>query len=106
MNKKKFIVVYTTFPNLKIAKKIIRALVREKLCACGNIFQLKSIYVWRRKTEDNPEYGALIKTRSDKYQLVQRYILEHHPYEVPAIISWPIARGLPAYLTWIQNSTK
>ncbi len=53
---------------------------------------------------ESPEYAALVKTRHEKYHQVQKYILKHHPYEVPAIVSWTIERGSPAYLDWISAS--
>ena len=30
--------------------------------------------------------------------------MRHHPYELPEIISVPIDKGLPAYLSWVQES--
>lgn len=100
-----YVVVYTTFPHIKIAQKIIRGLISKKLIACGNIFQLSSLYVWQGKVEKSPEYGALMKTKASQYNNVEAYIKEHHPYEVPEIISWRIERGLPLYLRWIEKET-
>lgn len=100
-----YIVVYATFPNLKTAQKIIQGLITKKLAACGNIFKLSSIYTWQGKIEKSPEYGALIKTRMSHYKRVEAYIKKLHPYTVPEIISWPIERGLPLYLRWIEKET-
>ena len=102
---KKYLVVYTTFPNLRSAKRIISGLVKEKLAACGNIFKLFSIYRWQGKIEKNPEYAALIKTTPSKYKAVARYIRDNHPYDVPEISAWNIDHGQKAYLQWIDNST-
>lgn len=102
---KKYIVVYTTFPNLRTAKQIINGLVKTKLAACGNIFKLYSIYRWQGKIEKIPEYAALIKTKADKYRAVEKYITENHPYDVPEIIAWNVDRGQKAYLQWINDST-
>jgi periplasmic divalent cation tolerance protein len=101
----KYIVVYTTFPDMRTAKKIINALVKNRLAACGNIFRLFSIYRWKENIEKNPEYGALIKTRASKYGDVEKYIKDHHPYDVPEIISWHITRGQAKYLNWIYSVT-
>lgn len=102
---KKYLAVYTTFPNLRSAKKIISGLVNGKLAACGNIFKLYSIYRWQGKTERSPEYAALIKTKSSKYRAVERYIRENHPYDVPEIIAWNIDQGQKKYLQWIDSVT-
>lgn len=99
------IIIYTTFPNQNIAKKIITGLVKNKLAACGNIFRLHSVYRWKGKIESEPEYGAFIKTKNNLYRKVETYIKKKHPYEVPEIISWPIEKGLPQYLEWIDETT-
>ncbi len=103
--KKKFIVVYTTFPNRKTAQKIINGLLRERIAVCGNIFRLSSTYIWKGKIERSPEYGAFIKTVSSNYEKVENYIRQNHPYEVPEIISWTIQDGLKDYLEWIEVNT-
>lgn len=93
--KKKFIVVYTTFPNRKTAQKIINGLLAKRIAVCGNIFRISSLYIWRGKIERSPEYGAFIKTISNNYKKVENYVRKNHPYEVPEIISWTIERGTP-----------
>jgi periplasmic divalent cation tolerance protein len=103
--KEKYIVVYTTFPDIATARKIVEALVRARDAACGNIFKLFSIYRWDDKIERNSEYGALIKTRASKYRQVEKYLKDNHPYDVPEIISWHIVRGQRQYLDWIHEVT-
>ena len=103
--KQKYIVVYATFPKMRVAKKIVNGLIGNKLVACGNLFKLSSIYIWRGKIEQCPEYGALIKTTKKNYKKVERFIKKNHPYEVPEIISWTIERGLEEYLSWINKET-
>ncbi len=102
---KKYIVVYTTFPNLRTAKQIISGLVKRRLAACGNIFKLFSIYRWQSKIAKSPEYAALIKTKPNKYRAVEKYITENHPYDVPEIIAWNVDQGQKAYLQWIDSAT-
>ncbi len=103
--KGKYIVVYSTFPNLRTAKKIVDGLVQNRLAACGNIFKLYSIYRWQKEIEKRPEYAVFIKTKASKYRGVEKYIKDHHPYDVPEIIYWQIAGGQRAYLDWVYNST-
>ncbi len=100
-----YIVVYSTFPDMKTTKKIINGLITHKLAACGNIFKLHSIYAWKGKIEQNPEYGAFIKTKKKNYKKVETYIKKHHPYDVPEIICWSIEKGLSSYLKWIAGET-
>jgi periplasmic divalent cation tolerance protein len=99
-------VLYTTFPNLRSAKSIISGMVRAKIIACGNIFRIFSIYRWHGKIEKNPEYGALMKTKHNKYLAAKKYLKENHPYDVPEIISWHIDQGEKDYLDWIRRVTR
>ncbi|KPK63559.1 hypothetical protein AMJ83_06540 [candidate division WOR_3 bacterium SM23_42] len=101
----KYIVVYTTFPNRRIAEKVIDGLVNAKMAACGNIFTLFSIYRWQGEVEKTPEYGAFIKTKRSRYRAVEKYIKENHPYELPEIIAWDIGCGQRTYLNWINKVT-
>ncbi|HEX7320245.1 MAG TPA: divalent-cation tolerance protein CutA [bacterium] len=100
-----FIIIYSTFPNKKTAVKIIKMLIAAKLAACGSMFELDSLYVWKKKTERAREWGAFIKTKSRNYKKVEEFILRHHPYEVPEIVSWDIKRGSKSYLHWIKENT-
>jgi len=101
----KYLVVYTTFPDLRTAKEVITGLVSARLAACGNIFKLSSIYRWQGKVEKTPEYGVLIKTRRQKYRAVEKYIKKNHPYDVPEIVAWNIDQGEENYLDWITKTT-
>ncbi len=102
----KFIIIYTTFPDLKITKKIIDGLLKKRLIACANIFKIDSIYIWKKKIEKAKEYGVFIKTRKAKYKSVEFYIKNNHPYEVPEIICWDIKDGQSLYLAWIEKETE
>ncbi len=104
--KRKYLTVYTTFPDMRSAKKIVSGLVDRKLVACGNIFKLFSIYHWQGTTEKTPEYAALLKTKSSRYRAVEKYITDNHPYDVPEIIAWEISRGTGAYLGWVSTATE
>ncbi len=101
----KYIVIYTTFPDQKIAKDLINRLIDMKLAACGNIFELISIYRWQGKMEETQEYGVFIKTKEENYGKVENYLKNNHPYEVPEIISWNIKKGFKPYLQWISEET-
>jgi periplasmic divalent cation tolerance protein len=100
-----YVVVYSTFPDLRTAKRIINGLVTHKLAACGSICKLHSIYVWQGTTEQHPEYGAFIKTKKRNYKKIETYIKKHHPYEVPEIVCWGIDDGLSSYLKWVADET-
>lgn len=102
---KNFIVVYTTTPTKKEAKKIAQILVKEKLAACCNIFKIESFFRWKGKIERTGEYGIFIKTRKLLYKKIEKRIKEIHPYSICCIIALPINFGSEKFLKWIEEST-
>ncbi len=100
-------VVMVTVGSGEEAVTIARTLVEEKLVACVNIVpRIRSIYHWKGELCDEEEQLLIMKTRSDLFPRLQNRIRELHSYEVPEIISFPIAEGLPDYLNWVLESTR
>ncbi|MDI6807070.1 MAG: divalent-cation tolerance protein CutA [Candidatus Aenigmarchaeota archaeon] len=98
--------IYITTSNVKEAEKIAKALVKEKLVACVNIFPIKSIYRWKGKTERTNEIGMFAKTKNNLVNEVIKRVKELHSYEVPCIITFPIEKGYDKFLKWISEVTK
>lgn len=100
-----YVLCFVTIDDFQKAVEISRALVEEKLVACANIVSsVTSIYSWKENIHEETEHLILLKTKADKYPEMERRIRILHPYEVPEIISVEIARGLPEYLLWINES--
>ncbi len=91
-----------TCPRGEPAAALARALVEQRLAACVNVLgDLRSIYRWRDKIEDEPESLLLIKTTAARIAALKAWIAEHHPYDVPEVLVLPVADGLKPYLDWI-----
>jgi periplasmic divalent cation tolerance protein len=89
------------------ALTIARTLIEERIVACVNIVpRIRSIYRWKGEVCDEAEQLLIMKTRSDLFPRLQKRIVELHSYEVPEIISFPIAKGLPDYLNWVIENTQ
>ena len=100
------IVVYVTAPNEDEAAGIAKALVEARLAACVNIINnIRSIYRWQDKLEDDSEVLMIIKTRRELFDLLTVEVKKLHSYEVPEIIALPISLGSEDYLKWIREST-
>lgn len=97
------IFVYSTFPSKKEANKIGERLVRKKLAGCCNIFPIDSIYSWRGKIVKDKEFAALIKTKKENFQQVEKFILANHSYDTPCILELPINRVTNKYLQWLNK---
>ena len=98
--------VMTNAPDRKTARKIATLLVERKLAACVNIVgACESVYRWEGKVETAREVQLQIKTTAACYAEVEATIRSSHPYQVPEVVAWPLAAGLPSYLDWIRAET-
>ncbi len=100
------LLVLCTCPDTGTAMGIGARLVDERLAACVNVLPgLTSIYRWQGKREQASEALLLIKTTTARYAALEETIVHNHPYELPEVVAVPLARGLPAYLDWIDDMT-
>ena len=94
-------VVNVTIPMEK-AEEMARAIVEKRMAACVNIIPgLSSYYWWDDKVQSAAEAMLVIKTTPAKVDELAAFVKEHHPYDVPELITIPIAEGLPEYVSWI-----
>ena len=101
------ILVLTQLPDRDSAQALARTLVEARLAACVSVgAAVQSLYHWRGQIEMAEEVPLAIKTSADLYDALEKAICAWHPYELPEIIAVPIARGLPAYLGWIDDETR
>jgi periplasmic divalent cation tolerance protein len=99
-------IVFVTVPSMREGRKIAKSVVTKRLAACVNILlsPVSSIYRWKGKVEVANEYLLVIKTTASGYPTLEKEIARMHSYEVPEIVSLPIATGLPKYLEWLRAS--
>ena len=100
------LVVMTTLPDSPSAVKLANALLEQHAAACVHILpEGQSIYRWKGRIETASECTLIIKCTEAVYPILERTLLEHHPYEVPEILALPVVRGFDAYLGWIADET-
>ncbi|MGC9194949.1 MAG: divalent-cation tolerance protein CutA [Syntrophobacteraceae bacterium] len=100
-------IVFVTAASQEEATRIAQTLVEERLAACANIVaSIRSIYRWKDKICDEQEFLIIFKTRTSKYESLEKRVKELHSYEVPEIVTFPVARGLPRYLDWVMEQTE
>ena len=101
-----YIVVLTTLGNADDAHVFVRALVDQRLVACGTIVPgARSIYRWEGKIADEQEAVVLLKTHRDRWAALCDAVRTLHPYKVPELLALPVSEGLPAYLEWVRGET-
>ncbi|RLG18157.1 divalent-cation tolerance protein CutA [Candidatus Micrarchaeota archaeon] len=92
--------LYVTFPDEKSATRIARALVKEDLIACANLFPIKSIYKWKDKVNEEREWAMIGKCAKSKLKKAERLILQLHSYDVPCIV-WHDEKATSKYSKWV-----
>jgi len=101
-----FITVFITVPKEEEAARIARELVDSRLAACANIVKdIRSIYRWQGKTEDEVEVLMVIKTRRELFDSLMKRVKELHSYAVPEILALPVIAGSEDYLKWLHEET-
>ncbi|EFJ30412.1 hypothetical protein SELMODRAFT_89815 [Selaginella moellendorffii] len=101
------IVVYVTVPNKEEGFKLASSIITKKLAACVNqIPGIESTYWWEGKVETDSEVLLIIKTKKSLLDELTAHVIQSHSYKTPEVIALPIQGGNPAYLKWIEESTK
>jgi periplasmic divalent cation tolerance protein len=99
-----FIIIYITHPDLKTAKKIVSALMKKRLVACGNFFPIQSTYFWKGKIENSKEIVSIVKTKKKNWEKVKTEVIKLHPYETPCIMKLDV-KANDDYESWINKET-
>jgi periplasmic divalent cation tolerance protein len=99
--------VYITAPDLDEARVLGRALVESRLAACVNIIdQMRSMYWWEEKIQEDREVIVLAKTRADLVQELIERVKSLHSYACPCIVTLPIMEGFSPFLEWVAQETR
>ena len=94
--------VLVTHPNKEHAERITRGVIDAKLAACVLVTDVKSLYNWEGKLNEDDEVVTILKTLTDKVADLEKYIETNHDYDVPAIISFQ-ANANQAYSNWLDQ---
>ncbi len=100
-------VLTTTLPDRATAERICTELVDAGLAVCGQVgVDLLSVYRWQGELRRDDEVAVQLKVLKNRYELCVGELKLLHPYEVPQIVGWPLARVDAAYLAWAKGGTK
>ena len=98
------LLVLSTFANEEDAVRVVRALVEERLIACGNLLPgARSLYRWQGRVADEREVVVLMKTRKQDWTALLSRLHELHPYQTPECVAVRIAAGAPRYMAWLES---
>ena len=96
--------VLTTLGDEAAARAFVKGLVEDRLVACGTLLPgALSLYRWEGEITEEREVVVLLKTDAVKWEALRDAVRERHPYEVPELLAFPVARGLDLYLSWLTS---
>ncbi len=98
------VLIYSLFGSSTEANQVARTLIEEKLVACANHFEpAVSQYVWDGEFCEEQEFPVLLKTTEPQAKSAMKRLKILHSYETPAILSWSVDVGDPAYAKWLSK---
>ncbi len=101
------LVVLTTLGSEADARTLIAALLEERVIACGTLLPgARSWYRWEGKQQEETEVVVLLKTVTERWDVLRSAIERRHPYEVPELLALPVTHGLDRYLSWLASEVK
>jgi len=101
------ILVLMTTVTKQEALKIVRSLLSKHLITCANTFgPVDSRFWWQGKIDKAKEFLVLMKSDEKLFEELSQTIKELHSYEIPEILAFPILKGWPPYLEWLNESLR
>lgn len=101
------LLAWTTVDDPEIAEQLAFEAVVEKqaVCAQVDITPIVSVFWWEGETRTVREYRILFKCLPAQAEALERWVLAHHPYEVP---EWIVVRAEHVgekYLSWASTTS-
>lgn len=94
----------TTVPDAVSGEDLARRIVAARLAACVQILPpMRSFYFWEGAVQADEENLLLIKTVSEKFDELEKFIQANHSYDVPEIVAVSAEKVSTGYLDWMKS---
>jgi dephospho-CoA kinase/uncharacterized protein involved in tolerance to divalent cations len=98
--------ISTSCGSMEDAEKIASSLVHDRLAACVNIGEERSVYRWKEEIHRDREWSLACKTTEANVRPAIRCIRANHTYELPAITAKETSHSDFDTLKWIVESCR
>ncbi len=86
------------------AGKLSDGLLSNRLAACVNIADVKSVFDWKGKIEKENERLLIIKSIRSNFDKIEKYVRANHSYECPEIIAMEATAASENYASWVRSA--
>jgi periplasmic divalent cation tolerance protein len=97
-------IVYCAAPSRAVAERLAEGSVARRLAACANFWPIRSVYWWGGAVERADEHALVFKTSPKKLGSLFRYVVRHHPYEVPDLFELQVPRVHEPFVRWLLDA--
>jgi periplasmic divalent cation tolerance protein len=99
------ITILCTCPDEETAERLARGMIENSHAACVNILPgVQSIFRWEGEVKSDQEVLMLIKTTSTHFFVIEHWLEEHHPYDVPELVAIKAEHVADDYLRWLRQT--
>ncbi|MGW0086546.1 divalent-cation tolerance protein CutA [Streptomyces sp. NPDC003393] len=99
-----YLQVSTATPARDQAVELAKGAVKDRLAAGSQIIgPVGSVFWHLGEFGEGEEWKLLLTTTADRYPELEKYLLEHHPWDNPEVIAVKID-GAPRCLQWIAEN--
>jgi periplasmic divalent cation tolerance protein len=99
-----FYIAWTAVASQLDADRLAGEAVGRGLAACVQVCPIVSHYRWKGRTERTQELQLAFKCAGEQLPALERFVLEHHPYDTPEWIVVSAERVSEKYLSWARSA--
>ncbi|HUR26194.1 MAG TPA: divalent-cation tolerance protein CutA [Candidatus Thermoplasmatota archaeon] len=98
------VLVRTTLGTRDAADALARHLVNAGLAACVHVQEVRSVYRWQGKVEEQREWLVEARALESRAVAVREAMLVDHPYELPVVETLTVTGISKEYRDWARQS--
>jgi periplasmic divalent cation tolerance protein len=102
-NKTGVALIYVPCGSEDEAARLAKLLLAERLIACANIYESRSLFRWDGELADEREFVMVCKTTPQRAADAEQRIIELHSYEVPCVLRIEPAHANEPYAEWVAG---
>ncbi|HJQ93356.1 MAG TPA: divalent-cation tolerance protein CutA [Candidatus Thermoplasmatota archaeon] len=95
--------VRTTLGSQGAADALAHQLVNAGLAACVHVQEVRSVYRWKGKVEEQAEWLVEARALESRAVAVREAMLADHPYELPLVETLTATGISKEYLDWARQ---